>query len=76
MELSFSRAVWMEPFSFGTSKSGTHKILKEYPDEVCAVSVSPKGDLAAFAALNTLVLFDLKSGEMSCAKARQHRVSL
>jgi WD40 repeat protein len=45
-------------------QKGTYKILKEFKDEVCAVSISPKGDLAAFAAFNTLVRFDLKSGEM------------
>ena len=32
-------------------QKGTYKILKDFEDEVCAVSVSPKGDLAAFAAL-------------------------
>ena len=45
-------------------KDGTHKILKDFGDEVGAVAISPKGNLAACAALNELVLFDLQSGEL------------
>jgi WD40 repeat protein len=45
-------------------QKANYKILKDFEDEVYALSISPKGDLAAFAALNTLIRFDLKSGEM------------
>ena len=45
-------------------QKGTYKILKDFEDEVRALAISPKGDLAAFAALDTLIRFDFKSGEM------------
>ena len=54
-------------------RKGTYKILKDFGDEVGAVAISPKGDLAACAALNELVLFDLS--RVSCRELERVNIA-
>jgi WD40 repeat protein len=43
---------------------GTYEMLKDFGEQIRAVAISPKGDLAACAALDEVALFNLKSRQI------------
>ena len=48
----------------GTLGQGTYEVLKDFGEQIRAVSISAKGDLAACAARDVIVLFNLKSRQI------------